>query len=69
MSSYGLKFKTNLMDLEGITLSEMNQTEKDKYYHLYVTTKKKKKYKKLVNITKKKQTHKCRQLGVTNWRR
>ena len=42
MSSYGLKFKTNLMDLEGITLSEMNQTEKDKYYHLYVTTKKKK---------------------------
>ena len=41
MGSYGLKFKTNLMDLEGITLSEMNQTEKDKYCHLYVEIKKK----------------------------
>ena len=28
------------MDLEGITLSEMNQTEKDKYCHLHVETKK-----------------------------
>ena len=53
MSSYGLKFKKNLMDLEGITLSEMNQTEKDKYYHLYVTTKKKKKIQETGEYNKK----------------
>ena len=40
------------MDLEHITLSEIIQTEKDKY--LYVESKK---YTKLVNITKKEQTH------------
>lgn len=42
------------MDLKGITLSEVNQTEKDKYCHLHVETKKK--YKKLVNITTTKKT-------------
>ena len=41
------------MDMEGITLSEINQTEKDIWYHLYVESKK---YNKLVNQTKKSQT-------------
>ena len=43
---------TTWMDLEIITMSEIIQTEKDKY--LYVESKK---YTKLVNITKKEQTH------------
>ena len=41
------------------------QTVKDIVYHLYV---KSKKYNKLVNITKKKSTHKYRELVVTNGR-
>ena len=44
------------MDLEGIILSEISQTEKDKYCvisHMWNL----KKYNKLVNKTKKKQTH------------
>ena len=51
-----LPFAATWMDLEAIMLSEISQTEKDKYcrIHLYV---KSKKYNKLVNITKKKQTH------------
>ena len=49
------------MDLEGIALSEISQTEKDKYcisYHLHAESKK---YNKVVNITKKKQTHRYRE--------
>ena len=46
-----LPFTTPWMDLEGIMLSEINQTEKDKY-HLYVESKK---YNKLVNIKKRKE--------------
>ena len=55
-----MPFETTRMDLEGIMLSETSQTEKDKYciYHLYVESKK---YNKLVNITKKKQTLRCRE--------
>ena len=41
------------MDLEAIILSEIIQTEKDKYCMISVESKK---YKKLMNITKK-QTH------------
>ena len=41
------------MDLQGIMLREISQTEKDKsiWYHLYVESKK---YNKLVNTTQKK---------------
>ena len=38
-----MPFETTGMDLEGIMLSEISQTEKDKYcmrYHLYVEPKK-----------------------------
>ena len=38
-----LSFAATWMDLEGIALSEISQTEKDKYcisYHLYVESKK-----------------------------
>ena len=44
------------MDGLGIMLSEISQ--KDIVYHLYVESKK---YNKLVNITKKKQTHRYRE--------
>ena len=39
-----LPFTITQMDLEGIMLSEITQTEEDKYhmYHLYVNTEKKK---------------------------
>ena len=55
-----LPFAATWMNLEGIMLSEISQTEKDKYcmIHLYV---KSKKYNKLVNITKKKQAHRYRE--------
>ena len=47
------------MDLEGIMLSEISQTEKDKYYVFsYVEYKK---YNKLVTMTKMKQIHRCRE--------
>ena len=44
------------MDVKDIMLSEISQTEKDKYYryHLYIESKK---YNQLLNVTKKKQTH------------
>ena len=43
------------MDLEGIMLSEISQTEEDTiWYHFYVESKKQTN---LVNMTKKKQTH------------
>ena len=45
------------MNMEGIMLSEINQTDKDIWYHLYVESKK---YNKLVNITEKKQSHRWR---------
>ena len=45
-------------------LSEISQTNKDKtIYHLHLESKK---YNKQVNITKKKQIHKYRELLVTN---
>ena len=46
--------------MEGILLSEVSHTEKDKYctYHLHVESKK---CNKLVNITEKKQTHRYRE--------
>ena len=48
------------MDLEGIILSEVSQTEKAKtlYYNLYVKSKKKTKQ---MYITQQKQTHKNRE--------
>ena len=61
-----LPFATIWMDLEGIMLSEISQTEKDKYcMMLHVESKK---YNKLVNITWKKQTHRYReQTGDYQW--
>ena len=57
-----LPFAATWMDLEGIMLSEMSDRERqilyDITYHLYVESKK---YNKLVNITKKKQTHRYRE--------
>ena len=54
-----LPFAATWLDLEGITLSEISQTEKDKYCMIsYVEPKK---YNKLVNITKKKQTYRYRE--------
>ena len=47
-------FAATWMDLEGIMLSEISQTEKDKYISLTCGSKK---YNKLVNKTTKKQTH------------
>ena len=48
-------FAATWMDLEGIMLSEITQRKTNTVcYHLYV---KSKKYNKLVNVTKKKQTH------------
>ena len=48
------------MDLEGIMLSEISQTDKDKFCmisHMWNA----KKYNKLVNKTKKQQTHRYRE--------
>ena len=55
-----LPFVTTWMDLEGIMLSEISQTEKTKIVrdHLHVESKK---YNKVVNRTKKKQTHRYRE--------
>ena len=55
-----LPFAATWMDLEGIILSEISQTEKDKYCmisHIWNLIKRNK----LVNITKKKQTHRYRE--------
>ena len=52
-------FAATWLDLEGIMLSEISQTNKDKtVYHLHLESKK---YNKQVNITKKKQIHKYRE--------
>ena len=48
------------MDLEGLLLSEI-KSEKDKYYMILLRYVESKKYSKLVNITKKKQTHRYRE--------
>ena len=50
-----LPFSATWTELQGIMLREIGQTKKGKYYinHLYEEYKK---YKKLVNITKKKQS-------------
>ena len=54
-----LPFEATQLDLEGIMLSEITQTEKDECInHLYM---KPKKYNKPVNTTKKQQTHKYRE--------
>ena len=59
-----LLFAATWMDLEGIRLSEISQTKTNTvWYHLYVESKK---YTKIVNITKKKQTHRYRELVVTS---
>ena len=53
-----LPFATTWVDLEGIMLNEKSQIKtKTVWYHLYVEPKKQNR---LVNITKKKQTHKYR---------
>ena len=53
-----LPFAITWMDLKGIMLSEMSQRKTNTVcYHLYVDSKKEK----LVNITKKKQTHRYRE--------
>ena len=54
------------MDMEGIMLSEINQTEKDIWYHLYVESKK---YNKLGTKTKKSQTQRYgEETGGYQWR-
>ena len=63
-----MPFAATQMDLEGLLLSGTSQTQKDMntiWYCLYVETKK---YDKLINITKRKQTHKCReQISGYQW--
>ena len=50
-----MPFAATWMELEGIRLSEISQSKTNTvYYHLHVESKK---YNKLVNIIKKKQTH------------
>ena len=62
-----LPFATTWMDLEGIILSEISQTEKDKYCMISLNVESKK-HNKLVNITKKKQIHKYRKhTGRYQW--
>ena len=63
-----LPFTATWMDLEGIMLSEISQTEKDTvWYHLYVESKK---YNKLVNTTKKRRlTDTENKLMVTSGKR
>ena len=51
-----LPFLATWMDLEGIMLNEISQTEKDKRCMILFICGAKK-YNKLVNIAKKKQTH------------
>ena len=48
-----LPFAVTWVDLDGIMLSEISQTEKDKYCMLSLICGIEKKYNKLVNITKK----------------
>ena len=55
-----LPFAATWMDLEGIMLSEISETEKDKYCMIPLIYGIKK-FNKLVNITKKKQTHRYRE--------
>ena len=54
-----LTFTTKWMDLEGIMLSEMSERERQILYDITYTWNLK--YSKLMNITKKKQTHRYRQ--------
>ena len=53
-----LLFAATWMDLEGIMISECQRETNTVWYHLYVESKK---YNKLVNIAKKKQTHRYRE--------
>ena len=54
-----MTFTTKWMDLEGIMLSEMSERERQILYDITYTWNLK--YSKLMNITKKKQTHRYRQ--------
>ena len=56
-----LLFAATWMNIETIILSEINQTEKDKYsmYHLYVESKKENKL--VIIKKKKKQTHRYKE--------
>ena len=57
-----LLFAATWLDLEGIMLSKISQTEKDKYcmWFTYMWNLKKKKKKETVNITKMKQAQRYR---------
>ena len=55
-----LPFAAMWMDLEGIMLSEISQTEKNKYCMISLNVESKK-YNKPVSITKKEQTHRYRE--------
>ena len=59
-----LLFAATWMDLESIMLCAKSQTN-IVWYHLYVKSKKYKK--KLVNMTKKKQTHRYREKNCYQW--
>ena len=64
-----LSFATPWIDLAGIMLSEISQTEKDKI-HMSSRMCGSKTYNKLVNITKMKQTHRySEQIGGYQWGR
>ena len=61
-----LPHATTWIDLEGIMLSEISQTGKQCIcYHLCVESKKQKQTK--MNITKQKQTHRCREQTSSYW--
>ena len=58
------------IDRPGDTLSEISETDKDKFCKISLTCRlKKKKHHKLVNKMKKKQTHRYRKLVITSWER
>ena len=52
-----MPFAATWVDLEIIILSEVSQKGKDKYHMIYHSYVESKKYNKLMNITKKKQSH------------
>ena len=64
-----LSYVASHMNLEGITLSEISQTEKDKYYMLSLICGFKKRKIKQMTTTKQKQNHRCRkQSSAYQWR-
>ena len=56
--SHILPLAATEVNLEGIMLSEISRTKTNTVYHLYVESKK---YYKLMDITKKKQTHRYKE--------